>query len=143
MRRVLARAQNLMSSAILSTACIAATLLALGLALACAVEPDDGQPDHLSVAVTLPPFADFVENIGGQHVEVIVMVPAGASPHTHEPTPGQMSRIADADVYFKVGSGIEFELVWLDNLIAQNRDMQVVDCSSGIELHNNDPHIWT
>ncbi len=102
-----------------------------------------GEAEGVGVAVTIPPVADFVQNVGGEHVSVTVMVPAGASPHTHEPTPSQMSKIAGADVYFKVGSGIEFELVWLDNLTAQNRDMEVVDCSTGIGLRDNDPHIWT
>ncbi|MEA1959477.1 MAG: zinc ABC transporter substrate-binding protein [Chloroflexota bacterium] len=110
--------------------------------------------DKLGVAVTLLPFADFVENIGGDRVEVTVMVPPGASPHSYEPTPSQMVALSKAEAYFKVGSGIEFELTWMDNLIAQNPDMSIVDCSDGIALleggdehegddhGGTDPHIW-
>jgi zinc transport system substrate-binding protein len=108
----------------------------------------------LGVIVTILPQAEFVENIGGDKVDVTVMVPPGASPHTYEPTPGQMEELSRAKMYAKVGSGVEFELVWMDRLIAQNKDMLVVDCSKGIELQQMiagdedepagsiDPHIW-
>jgi zinc transport system substrate-binding protein len=116
----------------------------------------------LGVVVTILPQAEFVENIGGDKVDVTVMVPPGASPHTYEPTPSQMTDLSEAKLYAKVGSGVEFELTWMDKLITQNKDMLVVDCSKGIELqqmtagnehehegdedeHEHgamDPHIW-
>jgi zinc transport system substrate-binding protein len=53
-------------------------------------------------------------------------------------------------MYAEVGSPIEFELTWMNNLIAVNPDMLVVDCSRGIQLMASqdpdepglDPHIW-
>jgi zinc transport system substrate-binding protein len=103
------------------------------------------------VAVTLLPQAGFVENIGGDKVEVVVMVPPGASPHTYEVTPDQMTKLSKAKMYAKVGSPVEFELVWMDKLIAVNNNMLVTDCSKGIGLIQSDdpdepgmdPHIWT
>lgn len=117
---------------------------------ACAQEePVTGK---IGVVVTLLPQAEFVESVGGDKVEVTVMVPPGASPHTYEPTPSQMTALAEALVYAKVGSGVEFELTWMDNLIAQNEDILVVDCSQGVTLQATvsdedeqgamDPHIW-
>ena len=97
----------------------------------------------LKVVATIPPVADFVRWVGGERVALTLMVPAGASPHTYEPTPGQMVEVSKADVYVKVGSGVEFEIVWLDKLLAQNRDVALVDCSQGIAIVDNDPHIWT
>jgi zinc transport system substrate-binding protein len=108
----------------------------------------------LGVVITILPQAEFVENIGGDKVDITVMVPPGASPHTYEPTPSQMAALSKAKLYAKVGSGVEFELTWMDKLIAQNKDMLVVDCSKGIELQpmtagdedepagSMDPHIW-
>jgi len=108
----------------------------------------------LGVVVTILPQAEFVENIGGDKVDVTLMVPPGASPHTYEPTPSQMAALSEAKLYAKVGSGVEFELTWMDKLIAQNKDMLVVDCSKGIELQqmaagdedepagSMDPHVW-
>ncbi len=107
--------------------------------------------DKIGVVVTVLPQEEFVESVGGDKVEVTVMVPPGASPHTYEFTPVQMARLSKAKVYFKVGSPIEFELTWLDKLIAANRNMLVVDCSKGIQMAQStdpdepglDPHIWT
>jgi zinc transport system substrate-binding protein len=102
------------------------------------------------VAVTILPQAGFVEAIGGDKVEVIVMVPPGADPHTYEVTPDQMTKLSQAKMYAKVGSPIEFEVTWMDKLVAVNKNMLVVDCSKGIDLITSqdpdepgiDPHIW-
>jgi zinc transport system substrate-binding protein len=102
------------------------------------------------VAVTILPQAGFVEAIGGDRVEVVVMVPPGASPHTYEVTPDQMTQLSNARMYAKVGSPVEFELAWMDKLIGVNQSMLVVDCSKGIDLTESqdpdepglDPHIW-
>jgi zinc transport system substrate-binding protein len=111
--------------------------------------------NKIGVIVTLLPQAEFVENIGGDKVNVTVMIPPGASPHTYEPTPSQMASLSRAELYAKVGSGVEFELTWMDKLIAQNKDILMVDCSQGVPLqemvavdeneHEHgtmDPHIW-
>ena len=112
------------------------------------------QEGKIGVVVTILPQAEFVENIGGDKVDVTVMVPSGASPHTYEPTPSQMVALSDAEMYAKVGSGIDFELTWMDDLAAQNGEMLIVDCSEGVELQQmtvagedepaggTDPHIW-
>lgn len=141
---------------------LAAIILALSAAAAavsCAPQQEEAEP-KLVVAVTLLPLAEFAESIGGDKVEVSVMVPPGASPHSYEPTPSQMTVLSKAVLYAKAGSGVEFELAWMDKLIAQNRNMLVVDCSQDVQLqemmaedeqaedgdgHEHgamDPHIW-
>jgi zinc transport system substrate-binding protein len=114
--------------------------------------------DKIGVVVTILPQADFVENVGGDKVDVTVMVPPGADPHTYELTPSQLVKVSKAKMYAKVGSGVEFELAWMDKIIEQNKTMLVVDCSKGIQLmemdehhgdeddgehhQGDDPHIW-
>lgn len=125
-----------------------ALLLLVAGGLSCSGDSPEG--DRIGVIVTVLPQAEFAEAVGGGRVEVTVMVPPGADPHTYELTPGQMKKVSRADLYAKVGSGVEFELAWADKLIAMNRDMRVVDCARGIELiagvgdHKGemDPHIW-
>jgi zinc transport system substrate-binding protein len=105
----------------------------------------------IGVMVTVLPQVEFVSAVGGDRVDVKAMVPPGANPHTYEVTPAQMAKLSTAKMYFKVGSPIEFELTWLDKLIAQNPAMAVVDCNKGIELMQSqdpdepgiDPHTWT
>jgi zinc transport system substrate-binding protein len=102
------------------------------------------------VAVSISPQAGFVEAVGGDKVDVVVMVPPGASPHTYEVTPDQMTQLSRAKMYAKVGSPVEFELAWMDKLIAVNKSMLVVDCAKGVDLTESqdpdepgaDPHIW-
>ena len=110
-------------------------IVALGaMIVACDDDGEDDKNEKPGIVVTLLPQAEFVEKIGGDKVEVTVMVPPGANVHTYEPTPGQMATLAKEELYAKVGSGVEFELAWMDNLVDQNKDMLVVDCSRGITL---------
>jgi len=135
-------------------AAIAAALVSTSLTAACATEGMSSSA--VGVVVTIPPQAEFATSVGADLVDVAVMVPPGASPHTHEPTPNLMNVVADAAIYAKVGSGVEFELSWLDKILAQNKDILVVDCSQGISLRRPsaeeegqhqtpgaaDPHVW-
>jgi zinc transport system substrate-binding protein len=100
------------------------------------------QDNRIGVVVTILPVADFVEHIGADRVAVTVMIPPGASPHTYEPPPSRMVEVSRATVYFKVGSGVEFELEWMDKILKQNPGLRVVDCSTGITIEDGDPHIW-
>jgi zinc transport system substrate-binding protein len=68
------------------------------------------------------------------------MVPQGADPHTYEITSGQLRDLSKAQMYVKVGSGLDFENVWMDRLIAQNSGMLIVDSSSGIKLRTMEAH---
>ncbi len=115
---------------------------------------------NINAIVSILPEQTFVKAIGGERVNVSVMVLPGNSPHTYEPKPSQMKDIAKATLYFAIG--VEFENIWLDKFKNLNKSMQVIDLSSDIKKlpiqakhHNkhqeehddehqgNDPHIWT
>lgn len=123
-------------------------------------DQQNGQ-EKLIIVTSILPQADFIEHIGGDKVEVIVMIPPGANPATYEPTASQLKAVSSAGMYAKVGSGLLFEEVWLNKIITTNPDMLVVDTSKGVTLmemekhhhedenprHNDDeysmdPHIW-
>ncbi|CAA6818222.1 MAG: Zinc ABC transporter, periplasmic-binding protein ZnuA [uncultured Sulfurovum sp.] len=108
-----------------------------------------------NVIVSIVPQKLFVEKIGGEQVEVTVMVKTGSSPHNYQPKPSQMKDISKASVYFAMG--VEFENVWLEKFHNQNQNMLIMDSSQGIEKyyayhnctrvqHNHtqsiDPHVW-
>lgn len=90
--------------------------------------------DKLVVAVSVLPQAEFVEQVGGDKVRTVVMIPSGASVHTYEPTPSQLKDLSKAQIYVKVGSNLDFELVWMDDLLSVNSDMYVVNSSKGIQF---------
>lgn len=96
--------------------------------------------EKISVLVTIVPQIELVSNIGGDYVDVTVMVPAGQSPHSFEPTPDQMIEVAKASAYFKVGSGVEFELAYMNTILEQNSDLIVYDCSREIDVVSFDEH---
>ena len=83
------------------------------------------------IFVSILPQRYFVEQIGGQHVDVQVMVLPGASPTTYEPKSRQMAAIAKAKIYFSMG--VPFEAVWLGKIAASNKSMRVVPMDRGIQ----------
>jgi zinc transport system substrate-binding protein len=68
------------------------------------------------------------------------MVKPGFSPHTYEPKVSQMIRLSDSTLYFSMGA--EFEKAWVYRLKDQNRNLKIIDLSTGIKKINNNPHIW-
>jgi len=70
----------------------------------------------LKVAVDIFPLADFCRRVGGEHVEVEVLVPPGASPHTYELTSGQMKYLSEADLVVVNGLGLT---PWAEEVMAR------------------------
>jgi len=106
----------------------------------------------LVVSVSVPPQAYFVERIGGERVEVHVLVPPGTSPATYEPSPRQMVALGRSRLYVEVGHpDFLFEQRHLETLLKGNTQVVTVDMAAGTgtfcqdeqgrEL-DGDPHIW-
>ncbi|NQS99055.1 MAG: zinc ABC transporter substrate-binding protein [candidate division Zixibacteria bacterium] len=108
----------------------------------------------IKVFVSIPPQKFFLQRIGGDLVDVQVLVPPGSSPATYEPTAKQMSGLAESQAYFKIGVPFEKSLLKkIENILI---DLNVVDTRKGIKLrpiegeaehHHHtgeelDPHIW-
>jgi len=108
----------------------------------CAPAEKEKTPEKPRIVVSILPQAEFAEKVGGDKVEVVVMIPPGANPRTYEPTPGQLIELSSARIYAKVGAGLPFERVWMEKMQSVNQEMLVVDCAEGIEIVDNDPHIW-
>ena len=70
---------------------------------------------EISVVTTTNIMADWVENIGGDNVDVFSLLPAGADPHTFQPGAQDVARVADADLVLSVGLGLEAS--WLHDLL--------------------------
>ena len=105
------------------------------------------------VGVSVPPQAFLVERIGGDRVEVHVLVPPGASPATYEPSPQQVVALSRSSLYVKVGHpNFLFEQRHLESLVKSKTKIGVVDMSAGTqptcpadpdrEAEEDDPHIW-
>lgn len=90
------------------------------------------------VLVSVAPHKFFVEKIAGNTVKVDLMVPAGASAHTFEPTPKQMLNAARAEIWFCLGEA--FEAKAIKALKAHHPEMAIVDLRDGVDLIIADPH---
>ena len=84
----------------------------------------------LNVAVTLQPYAKIVEEIGGDRVSVITMIPPNADPHSYEPKPGVLKTFSKADLYLSDSSGLD--QVWLPRFLSVNKKIEMVYISSGV-----------
>ena len=88
--------------------------------------------EKITATVSIVPQAYFAERIGGNWVDVNIMVSPGESPHTYEPTPEKMVAVSESPIFFSIG--VEYEDVWLPKFEEANPEMVVVDTSTGIEL---------
>lgn len=75
--------------------------------------PADKPP--IEVVTTSNIVADWVQNVGGDHVEVFSLLPVGGDPHTFQPGARDVARISDADVVLSIGLGMEGG--WLHDLL--------------------------
>jgi len=102
------------------------------------------------VAAGIAPMASFAKEVGGDLVQVELMVPPGASPHTYQPQPDQMKFLSRASVLVLNGIKIEF---WAEKAIeaADNPRLIVVRTADGLDIidsrHDKEhpggnPHVW-
>ncbi|MGB2992508.1 MAG: zinc ABC transporter substrate-binding protein [Paenisporosarcina sp.] len=68
---------------------------------------DTNQSDTLTVYTTVYPLTYFTKRIGGENVQVKSIYPAGSNEHTFDPTQKDMMSLADADLFFYIGLGLE------------------------------------
>jgi len=71
--------------------------------------------DGLKVVATFSILGDLVRNVGGDSIEVQVIVGPNGDAHTFEPSPEQIGWLADADLIFENGLGFE---PWLNDMVS-------------------------
>jgi ABC-type Zn uptake system ZnuABC Zn-binding protein ZnuA len=109
------------------------------------------------VAASTNDLASIAASVGGDLVEVVSIARSGSDPHRVEVLPSYMVRVSKAQVYLKVGLGLD---QWADQIIdgSRNDKLVIVDCSQGIDalerptgkvdasmgdVHpNGNPHYW-
>lgn len=122
---------------------------------------DDGK---VQIVATLFPQYDFARQIGGDKVNVSLLLTPGTETHTYEPTPQDLIRINDSDLFVYTGKYME---PWAERIVGSiDSDTKILDASKNINLihseedehdeneedehhheeehhhHEFDPHIW-
>ncbi len=68
---------------------------------------ENNDEDILTIYTTVYPLTYFTERIGGNLVQVKSIYPTGSNEHTFDPTQKDMMNLADADLFFYIGMGLE------------------------------------
>ena len=133
---------------------VAALAVLVGLsAVACSEEEEH---DGLLVVTTVAPLRDIIEQVGGDRITVVALVPEGTNSHTFDPPPSAVGEIEQADLIIINGLNLELPtlelaqanasddtpIVQLGNL-AVSPDEYVFDFSFPEEGGNPNPHLWT
>lgn len=118
----------------------------------------------INAIATTSIIADLVKNVGGEHVNVRTLLTPGTDPHTYTPTPSDVQAIADSQIVFENGLGLE---AWLEETTANaGGERPTIVVSNGItpieggeeehkaeepaasdeehghDEHSDDPHMW-
>lgn len=122
--------------------------------------PQTTPPSRLKVLAVENYLADMAQNVAGERTRVDALLPIGADPHSFQPTPGDMRKVADCNVLIANGAGLEEFL----NELLQNAGGQhlVIEAAAGLTSrapradeaaqggsggareheHEGDPHFW-
>ncbi len=128
---------------------ILTVLLILSLS-SCEKTKDDN--DKLIVAVGIVPEAAFVEQVAGELVEVITLIPPGNSPANYEPSAAEMQALSDAKIYFTLQMPTEQANI-LPKVESYSKDLLIVDLRASVNAVYDprvideasgaiDPHLW-
>ncbi|MDZ4806194.1 MAG: metal ABC transporter substrate-binding protein [Candidatus Eisenbacteria bacterium] len=111
----------------------------------------------IKIVASTNDLASIAAYVGGDRVEAGSICRATSDPHRVEVLPSYMVRVAKADLYLKIGLGLD---QWADAIIdgSHNGRLTVVDCSAGVpvlekptgmvdasmgDIHlNGNPHYW-
>ena len=97
---------------------------------------------------SIAPLAYFTQRVGGDRVEVHMLVPPASNPETFEPKPADLVALSAARVLVLNGVNLEY---WASGMVdaAHNPDLKVVTTADGLTLLRGDehgeagnPHVW-
>lgn len=97
---------------------ILTSLLLLTTACSKASETDaasDVKSDKLKVVASIYPPYDFIKNIGGDAVDVSMLLPLGTESHSYEPTPKDIITIQESDLFVYIGGVGDY---WVDQVLS-------------------------
>jgi ABC-type Zn uptake system ZnuABC Zn-binding protein ZnuA/ABC-type Mn2+/Zn2+ transport system permease subunit len=130
-------------------ATIATALGALALLAGCGAASGNGDGGKIAVVATTTQVGDFAREVGGEAVEVEQILQPNSDPHDYEPRPSDVEAVADAELVFVSGRGLDD---WAEELVSDSGgDAKIVDLGAigpirlpgeGEDASGLDPHWW-
>ena len=128
-------------------------VLCLCLLCGCAGGQNEPQEsDKITVVTTIFPLYDFARAIGGEQINLKMLIRPGTEVHSFDPLPSDMAAVYDSDLFLYIGGESD---TWVDTLLADTdiNSLSLIDNVSLIcdehehthtDGHNHaDEHIWT
>ena len=106
--------------------------------------------DRLKVVATFSIVGDLVKNVGGDRLDLTMLVGPNADAHVYSPSPTDARKLADAKLIVVNGLGFEG---WIERLVkASGSKAPIVVAANGVKprrvadghghSHGSDPHAW-
>lgn len=109
-------------------------LVCLALLCGCApaaFEPEDGK---LQIVASVFPAYDFARAAGGEFANVSLLLPPGAETHSYEPTPADILRVQNCDLFIYLGGESD---AWVETILSaiemEGTALRMVDCVDLLE----------
>lgn len=101
--------------------------------------------NKLTVAVSILPQETYVKAVAGDLVDVVTMIPPGASPANYQPKPNEMVKLSEASLYFAIDVPTEIANI-IPNIDSINSNIKVIDLAEKVDqvyparFFNEDDH---
>ncbi|OIO15200.1 ABC transporter substrate-binding protein [Candidatus Gottesmanbacteria bacterium CG11_big_fil_rev_8_21_14_0_20_37_11] len=102
----------------------------------------------IRVSASFYPLAHFARQAGGNKIDVVQILPMGIEPHDFEPSPSDIGRIYNSNLFIYNGAGFE---PWADKIVddLEGKGVVILKMSDYFDLLKTDkdktvtdPHIW-
>ena len=121
------------------------TIFVVSVLISCSAPPAGGS-GRLNVVASTQILGDVVSVIGGDKIQLTVLIPPDSDPHAFEPAPQDAAKLAAADLVFVNGLNLEEAL----KPLLETEGLHLVIASDGIatiefvgeEFEGADPHVW-
>lgn len=95
--------------------------------------------ERLRVVATSTVVGDVLSFVGGNEIELTILMPFNVDPHGFEPTPDDLRALTDAHVIFINGYGLEISLYEILQTVAES--VPIISLSTGISALDLDSEV--
>ncbi|WP_058303683.1 metal ABC transporter substrate-binding protein [Gorillibacterium timonense] len=94
--------------------------------------------DKLNITASIYPLADFAAKIGGEHANVITIVPSGVEPHDWSPKLRDISIMARSQLLLYQGGGLEAWVTDFLESLPSDSPLLTLEVSQGLAVHHEE-----
>lgn len=102
--------------------------------------------DKITVVTTIFPLYDFARAIGGDNIELKMLIRPGTEVHSYDPLPSDMAAVSRSDLFLYIGGESD---KWVDTLLDDGNINSLSLINAAEHTHHEhghdhtDEHIWT